>query len=191
MRKIIALAAVALAATSTPSLAQNVTGTLVINGNVPSKCQVVSGTGVSQTFGMTVDLGDLSAPDGTLRTGISVTSTDYADLLARVVCTTAKADVTLTATPLAIAGAPAAPTGYTNVIDYTAGVDITTVGGSTQRSTLASSTTPVSVQVGRLANNNGNGNVALSATQFTTAPGAILEQGRYEGQVQVVIAPAP
>ena len=190
MRKIIALAAVALAATSTPALAQNVTGTLVINGNVPSKCQVVSGTGVSQTFGTTVDLGDLSAPDGTLLPGLSVTSADYADLLARVVCTTANADVTLTATPLAIAGAPAAPTGYTNVIDYTAAVAVTTVGGGAGASVLASDPTPATFQVGRLAN-NGSGNVELSATGFTTAAGAILEQGSYTGQVQVVIAPAP
>ena len=190
MRKIIALAAVALAATSTPALAQNVTGTLVINGNVPSKCQVVSGTGVSQTFGTTVDLGDLSAPDGTLRTGISVTSADYADLLARVVCTTANADVTLTATPLAIAGAPAAPAGYTNVIDYTAGVQITEVGGGSGGFVLASDPNALTFPVGRLAN-NGSGNVDLSATSFTTAAGSILEQGSYTGQVQVVIAPAP
>lgn len=191
MRKLATLAALGLVSIATPALAQDVTGTLVMNGTVPSKCQVVSGAGVSQTFGTTVNLGDLSAPDGTLRPGIVVDAATYPALEARVVCTTANADVTLTATPLAITGAPAAPAGYANSIDYRGSVLILEAdGGASGGFLLASDPNAVNFQVGRIAN-NGNGNVFLSAVDFSTAPGAILEQGSYTGQVQVVIAPAP
>lgn len=190
MRKMVLIAA-ALAACSfaMPAAAQSVTGTVVINGNVPGKCQVVSGAGVSQTFGTTVDLGDLSDTDGTLKSGLVVNSANFADLEARVVCTTAFADVTLTATPLAIANAPASEPGYANSISYTAYADLTTTTGSSTLSLSTNVGSPTGTTIGRLANNGGN-NIVIYADTFETAPDAILEQGAYSGQITLLIAPA-
>ena len=193
MKKYIALTlAVAAAAVTSPAMAQSaVTGTVDITGNVPGKCQVLTGGGgISQTFGNSaVDLGDLSAADGTLRTGITVSSTNFAGLDARVVCTSAQADVTLTASPLAISGAAPALAGYANVIDYTAAAQLTTTSGTTPLSVDTATQTSSSATIDRLANNGGN-NIAITADLFETAAGAILEQGSYAATITLSIVPA-
>ena len=188
MRKHILLAALGLGAMAAPAAAQNVTGTVDLIGNVPPKCQVVPGG--ATTFGGTVDFGDISDTDGTLRNLGTVDATTNADLGARVVCNTATANVSLSATPMTNGGAaPAA--GYANSVDYSASVSMVETGGSTTTLTLSSTSgSPTSTTIGRLAGSNVDPNVAISATGFTTGTGTeILETGSYAGQIVVVISP--
>ncbi len=191
MRKITLMALAVSTVIATPAAAQSTTGTVNLAGTVGDKCIVVSET-AGTTFGTTVNFGELSQADGTMRTDLasSFTSLGGSALAARVVCTTANPTIAISATPLAISGAGTPDTGYDNSIDYTAHVAVTTVT-TPNVPFSATTTTPLTATAigGRLAN-NGSSNVVISADSFATNSATdLLVAGAYTGQIQVVIAP--
>jgi hypothetical protein len=54
-----------------PAMAQTVTGTVNITGNVTKKCHVDTAGGPSSTFGGLVALGELAVADGTMATDLA------------------------------------------------------------------------------------------------------------------------
>jgi hypothetical protein len=191
MKKLALAALVASAAIASSAMAQDVTGTVVIKGNVNAKCFVLPGAG--STFGTTVDMEELADSDGTLLdTGVLETkfgSAGGAGLQAQVLCTSANPDVSVTASPLVngIANDPSVPSGYDNTIDYTADVTFTLVNSGLQTvsddSAIAASTD--TSLTGRL---NGTGTNISIATSAWNADG-VLVAGDYTGQIVVVVSP--
>jgi hypothetical protein len=183
MKKIVLAALAASAAfIAVPAAAQTVTGTITLTGSVAPKCFVLPGAG--STFADSVDLGELAAADGTLRTGLAADFDAGVDDF-QVLCTTANPEVTVTANPLATAAA--APSGYDNSIDYDAHAQFTLVSGSAtvSDSTTAGSTGPTALG-GRL---NGSGtNVHITADNFS-ATGVLVASPSYSGTIVVLIAP--
>lgn len=186
MKKLALAALAASAAIASPAMAQNVTGTVVINGNVNAKCFVLPGAG--NTFGTTVEMGELAASDGTLLPSATLSSTfgtaGGAGLQAQVLCTSANPNVSVTANPL-VNTAPA-DTGYDNSVDYTADATFTLVSGSqtvSDPSNVAASTD--TALTGRL---NGTGTNISIATSAWNASG-VLVAGAYTGSIVVVVSP--
>jgi hypothetical protein len=191
---LIALSAVSVLAVATPAAAQNVTGTVDITGTVAPKCLVVPGAGATfgTAVGMPVALGELAAADGTLASDLATrfSSIGAASLSARVVCTSAAPTIAVDADTITSATAP--DPGYSNVVDFTASVAVTTTAGaagpfSNSSSGAAGTATAIG---GRLANNGGN-NITISASAFTAGAGnPLLVAGSYAGKITVLIAPS-
>jgi hypothetical protein len=185
------VAASALAAT--PAFA--VDGTVIISGNVASKCLVTKAGTPTPDFGGTVALGDLAnTADGTLTPNLDATfnAAGTTQLDFRVVCTSANTSVSVTANPLATA-APAA-TGYSNRVDYTADVTFSLVSGDqTLSDSSAGAVSATSTIYGsRLA--TGATNVQVRSSAFNTAAAganAVMMAGTYGGSVQINITPNP
>lgn len=193
MRKLLILAVPAMLA-ATPALAQDATGTVIINGSVANKCAVVSGSGTSQTWGTTVSLGELSQTDGTLRSSAGL-SADFLSsggtaLNAHVVCTTANPSITVNADPLVnTAVTPASGSGYTNTVHFQADVTVNKVGGSSlyTNDSLAAPAGPTALG-DRLA--AGATNVFIASSNWrTVGTDSLLVAGSYQGQIVVTITP--
>lgn len=196
MNKItIGLLAGTVAFAAMPASAQTVNGTVNIVANIPGKCQVVSPGPAGSTFTSTVDLGDISAADGTLLPSATLAAlfdaggNAAANLEFQVVCNTATPQVTVDSDP--ILNATAADTGYANRVDYTGTVTFDTIPGSdvvNNASTAASATSQA--LGGRLA--TGGTNVTVTASAFAT-PNAtdVLIAGAYAGLISITIAPTP
>jgi type 1 fimbria pilin len=188
MKKIALIAMAASAAIATPAAAQTVSGTITLTGSVSDKCLVVPGGGTS-IFGQTVGFGELAQADGTLRAGLA-TEFNALGIGARVVCTTAAPSITVDATALATAAAPAA--GYDNSIDFLATVKVDTTDTADVPFTNDSGSangvaTPIG---GRLANNGGN-NITVEASNFRTnaLTDILVASPTYTGSIVVSIAP--
>lgn len=186
--KKLALAALAIStALATPAAAQNVTGTINIQGSVQSKCFVLPNN-AGNTFGTTVQMGELAKSDGTLINSATLSQTfgtaGGTGLSAQVLCTSANPDVSVTAEPLA--NLAPADAGYDNSIDYTADVTFTQVTGSTvvhDPSSVPAAT--LATLGGRL---NGSGTNVTVATSAWNATG-VLVSGSYNGKITIVVAP--
>jgi hypothetical protein len=193
MRKLLILAVPAMLA-ATPALAQDATGTVIINGSVANKCAVVSNTGTSQTWGTTVSLGELTQTDGTLRSSASLSS-DFlgsggAALNAHVVCTTANPSITVNADPLVnTAVTPASGSGYTNTVHFQADVTVNKVGGSSLYTNDSAAAPSGPTALGdRLA--AGATNVFIASSNWrTVGTDTLLVAGSYQGQIVVTITP--
>lgn len=192
MKIIAAITAGAILAAATPAVAQttDVTGTVNMTGSVGTRCIVLPNAG--NTFGTTVDFGELAQADGTLRTDLATAfgTIGGAGLEARVVCTTPNPTISVDATPLATTAT--ADAGYDNSIDFLAHVlvDTTTatdVEFTNDSSAAAGAAVPIG---GRLANNGGN-NISITADNFRTdtAGDLLVASPTYTGQIQVVISP--
>ena len=187
--KKLALAALALTtAMATPAAAAtgDVTGTINITGSVAPKCFVLPKGG--STFGTTVTMGELAKTDGTLLDSTTLSSTFASQgstaLTARVLCTSANPNVSVTAEPLANA-APAVD-GYDNSIDYTADVTFTRVNGTTLVSDPSDN--PAATTATLASRLNGTGTNVSVATSAWTASG-VLVSGDYTGKITVLISP--
>ncbi|HEX4846679.1 MAG TPA: hypothetical protein VFV30_00925 [Novosphingobium sp.] len=193
MKKIALLAITAAAAIATPAMAQSTTGTIIINGTVGNKCTVLTGTGTAATWGGTVNLGELSQADGTLRSSSSL-STDFAAagsgvLQARIVCTSANPSITVNADPLVNTAPVTAGQGYTNTVHFQADVAVTKVSGSSTFSNDSNAATTGPTAVGDRLAATGN-NVSVSTTNWrTVGTDTQLVSGNYQGQIVVTIAP--
>lgn len=184
MKKIALLAAAACAALATPAMAQNVTGTITLNGNVAAKCSVTPGNG--NTFAQTVDFLELAQGNGTLRTGLS---TDFGTRSATVVCNTGTPKIAVDANPLATGGT--APAGYSNTINYTASVAVNTTAANAGPFSNATTAVPLAATTiggGSLANAASNINITTTG-YATTNTSDILVAGAYTGNIVVVISP--
>ena len=186
--KKLALAALAVsAALATPAAAQNVTGTVDIKGQVAPKCFVLPNN-AGNTFGTTVDMGELAQSDGTLKDSATLSATfatvGGTGLQAQVLCTSATPGVSVTAEPLV--NAATADAGYDNSIDYTANVTFTQVTGSTlvNDATIPAAATTATLG-GRL---NGSGTNVAVATSGWNASG-VLVSGNYTGKITIVVSP--
>lgn len=192
MKKLLGLSiAASLLTMSNAAMAQNVTGTVNITGTVAPKCLVVPGAATS--FTQNVALGELAQADGTLATDLAARflAAGGTGLNARVVCTTAAPTIAIDATPITTTAA--ADTGYANRIDFTANVAVTTTASSAATTFTNSSDSPALAATpigGRLAN-NGNNNIAITATGFKTASATdlLVAANNYTGSIVVVIAP--
>ncbi|QLC22436.1 hypothetical protein HFP51_09740 [Parasphingopyxis sp. CP4] len=185
----------ALALAATPALSQSVNGVVNITANVPGKCQVVSPGPAGSSFTSTVDLGDISAADGTLLPSATLAAlfnaggSQTANLQFQVVCNTATPQVTVDSDPI-VSATPAA-TGYANRVDYTGTVVFTTIPGSVtvNNASTAASATSTALN-GRLV--TGGSNVTVTASNFATANATdVLVAGAYAGVINITIAPAP
>lgn len=190
MKKIVLLAlAASTAAVATPAFAQTVTGTITLEGSVGDKCLVLPGAG--NTFGDTIDLGELAGSAGTLRADIATEVNDNPAMETRIVCTTANPMISVTTTALATS-APSVD-GYDNSIDFDTSVDVTTIGGTYLGPfTTATNSAPLASTAigGRLANNGGN-NVTITTSDFRTdeETDLLVADLNYSGSIVVVIAP--
>ena len=185
--KIALLAAAACAALATPAMAQNVTGTITLNGTVASKCSVTSAPAGS-TFTQTVSFGELAQSNGTLKSGLDTAFTAAA-VQATVVCNTGTPKVSVNADPMV--NTVTAPTGYANTINYTASVAVNTTAANAGPFTNATTATPLTATTiggGSLANAASNINITTTGYGTTNASD-ILVAGAYTGNIVVVISP--
>ena len=186
MKKIAFLAIAASAAIASPAMAQNVTGTITLNGNVAAKCSVTSGT-PGATFAQTVNFGELAQSNGTLRTGLA-TDFSLTPVQATVVCNTGTPKISVDANPLATGAT--ITTGYANTINYTATVAVATSPSGTVSTSNATTSAPGALTaIGAPLANTAN-NVVVTTSGYNT-PGAtdILVAGVYTGNIIIVISP--
>jgi hypothetical protein len=162
--------------------AQTVNGTIAVTGSVAERCFVVPGA--AAIFSDTFALGELAIAGGTV-----ATKTDTGSF--QVHCNTGTVNVGITADSLETGGA--APTGYSNIIHYTAQLDLTLATGSFTPITViseaaTSATTTSDTTTARLATGSTNVTVSLSAL---TTPNVtdLLVAGDYDGEIRVTIAP--
>lgn len=193
MRKLLILA-VPAALIASPALAQNATGTVIINGTVGNKCTVITGTGTSATWGTTVNLGELSQANGTLRSSTSL-SNDFNTVAAgaqnaHIVCTTANPSITVNADPLVNSAVPTVSgSGYTNTIHFQADVTVDKVSSSTTYNNDSNAGTTGPTALGdRLAAAGPNVTIATSNWR-TLGTDSQLVAGSYSGQIVVTITP--
>lgn len=193
MRKLVILAASACMF-ATPALAQNATGTVVINGSVANKCAVITGSDTSPTWGTTVNLGELSQSNGTLRSTASLTN-DFNTVAAgaqnaHVVCSTSNPSIAVNADPLVNTGTvPAGGSGYTNTVHFDADVTVNKVGGSQTYTNDSNTAATGPTTLGdRLAASGPNVLIATKNWR-TLGTDALLVAGSYQGQIVVTITP--
>lgn len=196
MKKFACLAlAVSAAAIAMPAAAQ-VTGTINVTGHVDGKCAVR--TSGAATFSDTVDLGELSQSNGTLRTDLATvfgTSHTYS-----VVCTSAAPTITVETQPLIAASqrtgdytSTAPASGYANLVNFTSAVVVTkAVGGDTSPFTDSSAVVAASGPTaigGALA--NAAGNIKVTTSGYTTGAGTelLMADPSYAGKIIITIAP--
>ena len=186
MKKLALFAIAASAVIATPAMAQSVTGTITLNGNVASKCSVTSSP-AGATFAQTVNFGELAQANGTLRTGLDTDFTAAA-VQATVVCNTGTPKVSVDANPMTTGAGTLS--GYANTINYTANVAVSTVTPGTVNFSNATTAAPqAATAVGAALANSAN-NVKVTTSGYTT-PGAtdILSAGAYTGNIIIVISP--
>lgn len=183
MKKIALVAMAAMAMTATPAMAQQVvTGTITLTGVVGPKCFVDPGAGA--TFSDSVNFMQLDAADGTLRPGLA---TDFGTRSFTVKCTSANPGLSVTATPLATGGTPAA--GYDNSIDYNATLTVDLAPGGTSAVTDASGGGATTGSAGAPLANQANNVRITTAGYATNATTDLLVAGTYNGLITVVISP--
>lgn len=192
MKKLGAVAALAVAASATPAMAQttDVTGTINMTGSVQTRCIVLPNAG--NTFGTTIDFGELAQADGTLRTDLATAfdTIGGTGLSARVVCTTPNPTISVDATPLATV-APA-DAGYDNSIDFLARVFVdTTTANDIEFTNDSGAADGTAVPIGGRLANNGGDNITIAAANFRTdaATDLLVASPTYTGQIVVVISP--
>ena len=196
MKKVLltALGAASAIAFATPAAAQSVSGVVNITGNVDAKCIVATDGNPSSgdDFGGTVALGDLAQADGTMATDLAsrFNGTAAANLNYKVVCTSAKTNVSVDADPI-VAATAVAQTGYANRIDYEANVAVQLVGGAGTPivSDSADASATATTYNDRLA--AGGTNISVTAGDFRTAAATdILLADSYAGKITIVVSPA-
>lgn len=189
-------AALTVAMTAAPAMAQSTTGTVVINGTVSAKCATTPGGGSS--FGDTVGLNELADANGILETALSGSSaaSPAFSLDFSLTCTGANFGVSVEAETLANTDVALAPTGYTRAAEFTGRVSLDLVSPSSGASTLnldddsavAGATTGSAGAGNFLANSAGN--VRVSAYGFDAPAGAIMVAGPYEGRIIITVSPS-
>jgi hypothetical protein len=198
MKKILfaALATTTVAYAAPAAAANDVTGTITINGSVASKCAVVDSQGAGTgSFASTVEMGELSGTDGKLKPSADLSTTfnsggsSSAQLSFRLVCTTAAPKVTLTANPIVLSGAVTPLTGYDNRVNYTAKAAFTTTSGAQNVTNASSTGTPTNATLSAPLAGGSSNNLTITADTFSTPNAGVMMAGAYEGTVVVNISP--
>ena len=172
MRKFM-MAAVSLSAlAAAPAVAQTVTGTVFVNGSVAPKCQFT-------TPSQTIPLGEMAGTDG--RLSAAVVNGQTRTLVGW--CNATASTMSVEAQPLVNTSfAPAAPTGFDKVVNYT-GTAVANAVPGTDTSTTAGAGSPVTVGLF-------TGNIPVTLSAASTPTGGLLVAGNYSGQVLVTLTPA-
>lgn len=172
----------AAAAFTSPAMAQNVTGTIDLEGTVSAKCFVVPGNG--GTFDADVDFEALDEDDGTLRTDLGTT---FDTKSFTVKCNSGTVDLSIEATPLANTATAAA--GYDNSINYTATLTVDMTTGTKTVDDLSSGA-GATTDTTTLPLKNADGNVQITTSGYATNNSTdLLVAGNYTGTITVVISP--
>lgn len=190
-----ALALSALAATSACATADSgpaATGAVNLSGTVAPSCQATGGASAS-SFGASFDLGEMSQSGGTLKSGLSFTTSGAGNGNFQIVCSGVAPTIKLDATSLATGGG-VAPNGYAATVTYSAKVSVATINAANQTSTkTASLTSGGSTQTVPMTNlylaNQAN-NIVVTADTFATPHATdILVAGTYAGAITVTVTP--
>jgi hypothetical protein len=191
MKKIALIALAASAAIATPAAAQSVTGTIILNGSVAPKCLVVPGNG--NTFGTTIQLGELSDASGKLRASSTLETqvNGVTGTTARVVCTGSAPTISVDATAITAATATAT-TGYDDSIDFNAHVVVTTTTGTPAFDNDSANAALAATAIGGRVANNGSDNIVITTSNFRTnnpTTDLLVADLNYSGRIVVVIGP--
>jgi hypothetical protein len=174
------------------ALAQTVTGTVNVTGSVAARCVVIAG-GSGSSFSGSIPLGELAGTDGTLSSTLagSTNASPGGSTQFRVNCNSAAPKVTLSSTRLALSPTVTAPTGYANVIDYTAALDANLANGSTQTVSYVTAAALPAATVQSLSDSlaNSANNLTVKAYALNTASGALLMAGNYASVISITIEP--
>jgi hypothetical protein len=180
-----------LAAASSASAADLLTGTITLTGHVDSKCSVVPNGGT--TFGASHDLGDISQSNGTLRANMQTTTATTADSF-QVSCTGANLGVHVNAD--AMTNATAAPAGYASTVNFTGRAVFQRVNAAgpvaalTVDNVSGTATTDNTLGAGNFLAAT-PANITISTFSFTTGTNTeLLVAGGYSGQVVVTVTPS-
>lgn len=174
-----------------------VTGTVDVIGHVTGTCTVQPGSG--NTFGDTINLGELDGSDGKISSTLTGSTIAGASKQFTVVCNTGTPSVTLSATAMKD-NVVSPASGYTNQVDYTAKLDLALSPSGTSTFTYATAsaattgTSPLASPLAATANN-----VTVSVNSANTDGGSntsILTQGNYGvangglgGVISITISP--
>lgn len=194
MKKILSLALLASAAVATPAMADS-TGTIVINGSVADKCAVLVGTNAPD-WGTTVNLGELSQSNGTLKPTLTLetafNTVAAGNQNARVVCTTSNPKISVNANPLVAQTNAAVPgSGYADTVHFQADVKVTKATTAAQTYSNDSNTaagTPTAIG-DRLAASGTNIEVTTSNWRTLTSSDLLVADTNYQGSIVVTISP--
>lgn len=170
--------------------AGSLTGMVTLDGDVPAQCSVATDVPGVLLFQTTVQLGDIADGNGHLVSSLATSTNSSAPVATfQVNCTGAHNTATLEATPLAIAPAPAAQTGYSSSVAYTAEADYASVGGTVMQTQPSNGVTSSPTTAFQFANQSGN--LAIKAYAFDDGNNAVdvLDAGAYQGVITVVITP--
>lgn len=184
MKKLFIAASIAGLAVAAPAHAQSATGTVNVIGAVGSKC-----TALTPIAG-TIDLAELALSDGTVDSAFS-SNTSGLSLSFTIRCTSADANIKVSATPLANADATTG-NGYTGTVHYKSTLVAGLAAGGTAQAVYttadvlpAETVTPLN---GRLANAANNLTISVSNGATTNATD-LLKAGAYAGVVTITVAP--
>lgn len=193
MNKTILIGAALLGLAVAPAvMAQTVTGTVNVTGSVAAKCVVITG-GSGSSFSGSIPLGELAGTDGTLATTLSgsTNASPAGSTQFRVNCNSVAPKVTISSTRLALTPTATAPTGYANVIDYTAALDASLSSGSTQTVSYVTAAALPAATVQALSSSLANtaNNLTVKAYALNTSSGALLMAGNYASVISITIEP--
>jgi hypothetical protein len=166
MKKFLLIGAAMMALPAAAS-AQDVTGTVAVDGSVAAKCKFT-------TPSETLSLGELAGTDGKL--DVSKVDGQFKNLVGW--CNGTASSMFVTAQPLSNAGT--APTGFANSVSYTASALANSQTATD--TTAAGAGSPVTVGVF-----TGDIKVSLGSS---SAGGLLLLAGAYNGSVTVTLSPA-
>lgn len=189
-RVLLSAAVAAIALTAAPAFAQSVVnGDVDVTGTVAPRCTVIGG-GEGNTLAATINLGELTQTNGTLRANLAAnTPVGPATVQFTIVCTQSNPTVTLDAQELINADVATAPSGYAKTLDYTADLSLAAASGSPFQLSNATSAAPASQSSG-VAVAAGANNVSVSVRSFSAREGSLLTAGTYNGQVIFSIGPS-
>lgn len=181
MNKLLLLA-IPAALVATPAFAQ-AAGSVGVTGVVGGRCSAL--TPITGTF----DLGELSLTNGTVDTAFS----NHVSPLSKsftIVCTSADANVSISATPLDNSGDNTTAGGYTGRVHYTATTVFQRVSGTHTYiyGTTNAGGTLAAPLGGRLANQADNVTLSVSSGR-TDNSGDLLKQGTYNGVINITVSP--
>ncbi|MGA0602875.1 hypothetical protein ACO2Q3_19355 [Caulobacter sp. KR2-114] len=198
MKRIVVSTAAALAlsalaaAPASAATTSGATGTVNLSGTVAPSCQALGG-GNAATFGAAFDLGEMSQAGGTIRNGLSFSTSGAGNGNFQIVCSGVSPTIKLDATSLTTGGG-SAPNGYAAVVTYNATVSVATISAANQLATksahLTSGASTQTVPMSSLYLANQANNVVVTADTFATAHSTdILVAGTYAGAITVTVTP--
>lgn len=173
--KTVLIAATALTALlgSTAAAAQDVSGTVTINGTVAAKCVIDPAATI--TLG---EMADLNGVYNNVANGKTATLTAW--------CNGSRSTMTVASTAIKLVNGVAPPTGFVDTVNFTGTASVASAsgGGTVSASDSTTAVPSAAATVGLFSNTI---TVVLSAS--STAAGKLIA-GDYQGSVVVTLAPA-